>query len=157
MNLEFRHINHDSYEEMREFLITHEFSWRDSDPLGFVPKTEEKRDHSAKYFMEEFKKPELKFCGICAFDGDKIAGSHFIEIQKIDGMRAAHIHGLWVDQSYRGNGIARRLKEMGEVWSREQNCVLMDSNVRVSNVSMITLNKKMGYEIARYNFRKKLL
>jgi RimJ/RimL family protein N-acetyltransferase len=66
-----------------------------------------------------------------------------------------HIHGL-IDNSYRGKGIAYRLKEMGETWAKENKCELMDSNVDVTNDGMIALNEKLGYEISRYNFRKKL-
>lgn len=58
------------------------------------------------------------------------------------------------DQDFRGNRIAFKLKELGESWARERYCELMDSNVRVSNEGMIALNKKMDYEIVRYNFRK---
>jgi hypothetical protein len=35
-------------------------------------------------------------------------------------------------------------------------CDFMDANVSVSNIEMIKLNEGLDYEVARYNFRKKL-
>ena len=156
MSIKYREVISDSFEEVRQLLITHEYSWRDSDPEGFKAKTEEQRDNSAKHFMKALSKEDRAESGICAFEGDRIVGSHLLEIYKIDGKRTCHIHGLWTDKDFRGKGIALKLKEMGEAWAREKNCYLMDSNVRVSNEGMIALNKKMGYEIIRYNFRKPL-
>lgn len=156
MKIEFREVNPNSFDEVRLLFITHEWSWRDSDPLGFEPKTEEQRDKTAKHFMKVYKEQTQKEQGLCAFDGTRMVGSHVLEIYHIDGKLACHIHGLWIDSEYRGKGIASKLKEMGEKWAIEKGCSLMDSNVRVTNESMIALNKKMGYEITRFNFRKNL-
>ncbi len=155
-NLVFRDLNPTSYDEVYQFLLTHEYSWRDSDPEGFIAKTEEKRDKTTLFFMEKMQGPDTLFCGICGFDENKMVGSHFIEIQTIDYKKAAHIHGLWVDPQYRGMGIASKLKVEGEKWAISQQCEMMDANVRVSNNAMIELNKKLGYKIERYNFRKNL-
>jgi ribosomal protein S18 acetylase RimI-like enzyme len=156
MEIEYRIVNPTSFEEMRMFLITHEYSWRDSDPEGFVPKSEEKRDKSALKFMEDLKDPEEKYYALAAFCNNQMIGSLFLDRYKIDGKDACHIHGLWIDSNFRGKGIAYKLKEMGEDWARSKKCVFMDSNVRVTNEAMITLNKKMGYSVIRYNFRKDL-
>ena len=82
--------------------------------------------------------------------------AHFLQRMEIDKRPAAHIHGLWVHPNYRGKGLAAKLKETGEAWARKIGCQFMDSNVRVENSKMISLNKEMGYEVARFNFRKQL-
>lgn len=156
MDIEYREINPHSFEEVKYFFMTHEYSWRDSDPDGFIARTNEKRNEVATEFMEKLKQPAEKYHCLGAFFQSKLIGSHFLDRYKIDGKSACHVHGLWVDQEFRGSGIALRLKEMGEAWARSKGCELMDSNVRVTNEGMIALNNKMGYTVARYNFRKNL-
>lgn len=156
MTIEFREINIEDFEEVKMLVITHEYSWRDSDPESFIARSDEKRNEVTKWYMRDFKKENSNNFGFVALEGSVMVGSHLLEIWKIDGVRACHIHGLWVHENYRGRGIAHKLKKMGEDWAKKKNCVLMDSNVKVTNESMIALNKKMGYEIARFNFRKKI-
>jgi ribosomal protein S18 acetylase RimI-like enzyme len=156
MEIEYRHINKQSFEEVKYFLLTHEYSWRDSDPKNYKPKDEEKRVKSTKKFMEDLEKPGERYGALGAFVGTELVGSHFLDRYNIDGKPACHIHGLWIDSEYRGKGIAHALKELGEKWAKSLGCVFMDSNVRVDNKGMIALNEKMGYTVARYNFRKNL-
>lgn len=152
----YRPINLDNFEEVRYFFITHEYSWRDSDPATFVARSEEKRDEVAKNYIEKLKDGSEKFYCLGAFIGDELIGSHFLDRYMIDGQKACHIHGLWIDSAYRNKGIAMTLKKKGEEWAKSKGCVLMDANVKVSNKNMISLNEKLGYEVARYNFRKRL-
>ncbi|MBC87379.1 MAG: hypothetical protein CL677_09400 [Bdellovibrionaceae bacterium] len=156
MNIEYRAINPEDFEEVKYFFLTHEYSWRDSDPENFVPKSEEDRIKVANKFMQELQDPKEKYHCLAAFVNDQIVGSHFLDRYKIDGKNACHIHGLWIDPEYRNKGIAKTLKLMGEDWARSKDCQLMDSNVYATNKEMISLNKSLGYEIARYNFRKEL-
>jgi ribosomal protein S18 acetylase RimI-like enzyme len=156
MEINYREINTDSFTEVRYFFVTHEYSWRDSDPESFTPKTEEMRDETAYRYIERLKESNEKFYCLGAFFNGELVGSHFLDRYKINGKDACHIHGLWVDSRYRGQKIAFKLKELGELWAKSKGCELMDSNVKITNESMIKLNKKMGYEVARYNFRKLL-
>ncbi len=156
MKIEFREINKTDFKEIRKFFICNEYCWRDSDPEGFIERSEEKRDSVAAEFVEKIKIENKKYHCLAAFNGDEMIASHFLDIYMIEGKLACHIHALWVNHNYRGQGIARKLKVMGEVWARKMNCVFMDSNTKVNNTGMIALNKDLGYSIARYNFRKLL-
>ena len=81
---------------------------------------------------------------------------HFLDRYEIDKQPACHVHGLWVHPDYRRNGIAKKLKELGEIWAVKMGCKFMDTNVRIKNQKMISLNENFGYEVARFNYRKKL-
>jgi RimJ/RimL family protein N-acetyltransferase len=156
MTIEIRELDYTNFSEVRDFLIGHEYTWRDSDPSTFQPKSEEKRDESATKFMERKESDPEREGGIIAYDGSRMIGSHRLEVWNIDHEKACHIHGLWVDPEYRGRGIALEMKKLGEKWAMEHGCKIMDSNVKVSNENMITLNEKMGYTVARFNYRKRL-
>ncbi len=156
MKIDYREINKSDLAEIRQFFVCNEYCWRDSDPEGFVERTDEKRDSVANEFIEKLKDGNEKYHCLAGFDGIEMIASHFLDRYMIEGKMACHIHALWVNHNYRGYGIARTLKEMGEVWARKMNCAFMDSNTKVTNTGMITLNKDLGYSIARYNFRKNL-
>ena len=146
MAIIFREVNSDSIEEIRELLITHELSWKDSEPECYIAKTDEQRDKSARNFMKSLKEEDSKKCGICAFDDNKIIGSHLLEIYPIDGKRACHIHGLWVDSIYRGKGIASLILTELESWSKElsfNKCILETLKEKYYAISFY---KKNGYK-----------
>ena len=48
MEIEYRGVDVDSFVEVRQLLVTHEYSFRDSNPDQFTPKTENQRDKSAR-------------------------------------------------------------------------------------------------------------
>jgi GNAT superfamily N-acetyltransferase len=68
----------------------------------------------------------------------------------------AHIGGLWVAERWRRQGVASRLKAMGESWARSIGATFLNSNVLVSNERMLELNRKLGFEPYRLNLRKRL-
>ena len=80
----------------------------------------------------------------------------FIPYLTYQGGLRAQIEAVRIHEDYRGRGIGVKLKQQGEDWAKEQGCVLMDSNVRITNKPMIALNEKLGYKVARFNFRKEI-
>jgi GNAT superfamily N-acetyltransferase len=68
----------------------------------------------------------------------------------------AHIGGLWVAERWRRQGVARRLKAMGETWARGIGAGFLNTNVLVHNQPMLELNQKLGFEPYRINLRKRL-
>lgn len=158
MDIEYRSIDPQNFKEVRRFLVTHEYSWRDSDPASFVPKTESQMDKFTEKFIGLLTNGEDRYHCLGAFTSDGVLiASHFLDRYEIDGQKACHVHGLWTEEAFRGKGIGIKLKALGEDWARLKDCVFMDTNVRVSNAPMIALNRKLGYEVARYNFRKSLI
>jgi RimJ/RimL family protein N-acetyltransferase len=67
-----------------------------------------------------------------------------------------HIAGLWVDEEYRGRGIARELKRRGEDWARSVGATFVNTNVQSQNERMLAINERAGFSVFRYNLRKRL-
>ena len=156
MNIIYRKINPDIFEEAYQFNLTHEFSFRDSSNL-YIPDSEEERIKKTNRIIEQLNnKDEEKYLCLAAFEEDKMIGGIYQNKFTIDNQLACHVHGLWIHSDYRKRGIAKELKRLGEEWAKHQACKFMDSNVRVTNKSMIALNESLGYEVARFNFRKKI-
>ena len=151
----FREIDPNHYGECYEFNLLHEYSFRDSF-AGYKADDEETRKSKTDRIVETLKNVEGKFYCLAAFDKKKMIGMIFQNRMEMDKMPACHIHGLWVHEDYRKKGIGRTLKEMGELWARSKGCVFMDTNVRVTNAAMRSLNESLGYEVARFNYRKKI-
>jgi GNAT superfamily N-acetyltransferase len=152
---QYREIDAHNEREVYDFVLCHEYAFRDSSSL-YVPDSEEQRREKATIMAERLLSGDEVYHCLAAFDGAKMVGAHFLHRMSIDKLPACHVHGLWVHAEHRKTGIARRLKELGEAWARSKGCILMDSNVRVTNLGMIALNESMGYEVARFNFRKRL-
>lgn len=155
MALVYREIDPHNFREVSDFILRHEYSYRDSSPR-YVPDSGEKREELSKKLQANLLGPDNKLHCLAAFDGSEMVGAHYLHRMTIDYEPACHIHGLWVHAAYQKQGVARRLKQMGEDWARAQGCTLMDANVRVTNRRMIALNESLGYEVARLNFRKSL-
>src|SRR5688572_9816532 len=68
----------------------------------------------------------------------------------------AHIGGLWVAERWRRQGVARRLKAMGESWARGIGATFLNTNVLVGNERMLAFNRALGFEPYRVNLRKRL-
>ena len=156
MALIYRPIDPHNAEESYQFNLVHEFSLRDS-WAGYTPDSEEERKLKTKRITERLLSDASNYFCLAAFDGKKMVGGLFQAELEINKAPACHIHGLWVDPGYRKQGIAKTLKTMGEAWGKERGCHFMDTNVLVTNQQMIKLNQDLGYEVARFNFRKPLI
>ncbi len=155
MDLVFREIDPTKFKEVYSFNRLHEYSCRDSSD-EYIPESEERREKKTRTLIERLLQGGQKYYCLAAFDGEEMIGAIFQDRYEIDGLLACHIHGLWVHADHRRKGVGKKLKELGENWAKRMACKLMDANVRVKNQKMISLNEKLGYEVARFNFRKKL-
>jgi ribosomal protein S18 acetylase RimI-like enzyme len=151
----YRPINPENYEEVYSFNILCEYSWRDSSET-YTPDSDEDRKKKTDSIITKLVEGDQKYYCLAAFDDATMVGVIHLERMTIDKRPACHIQGLWVHPNYRGHGVAKRLKELGEEWGKKMGSEFMDSNVRVENEKMIKLNEQLGYEVARLNFRKRL-
>lgn len=85
-----------------------------------------------------------------------IVGLHILRRFEEGPLIGAHIAGLWVAEHRRRQGVARRLKAMGESWARAIGAVFLNSNVLVHNERMLELNRSLGFVDYRVNLRKRL-
>lgn len=59
-----------------------------------------------------------------------------------------YIEGIYVKEAYRKKGIAKRLVEAGEEWSRAHGCQEMASDVLLENKASATFHKNIGFSEA---------
>ena len=85
-----------------------------------------------------------------------IVGLHILRRFEEGPLIGAHIAGLWVAEHRRRQGVARRLKAMGESWARGIGAEFLNSNVLVNNQRMLKLNHDLGFFDYRINLRKRL-
>jgi GNAT superfamily N-acetyltransferase len=85
-----------------------------------------------------------------------IVGLHILRRFEEGPLIGAHIAGLWVAEHRRRQGVARRLKAMGESWARTIGASFLNSNVLVHNEPMLKLNRGLGFVDYRINLRKRL-
>jgi ribosomal protein S18 acetylase RimI-like enzyme len=63
-----------------------------------------------------------------------------------------HIHSLYVEPGYRGEGIARRLLEEALDWGRRKGCLEAELNVLANNPAR-RLYERAGFEVAQLEMR----
>jgi ribosomal protein S18 acetylase RimI-like enzyme len=86
----------------------------------------------------------------------EIVGVHVLRRYEEGPLVYAHISGLWVAEQRRRQGVARRLKTMGEAWARKIGASFLNTNVLVNNQSMLAFNRSLGFVDYRINLRKRL-
>jgi GNAT superfamily N-acetyltransferase len=85
-----------------------------------------------------------------------IVGLHIVRRFEEGPLIGAHVAGLWVAEHRRRQGVARRLKAMGESWARRIGAAFLNTNVLVHNERMLQLNRALGFSDYRINLRKRL-
>lgn len=86
----------------------------------------------------------------------EIVGVHVLRRFEEGPLVGAHVSGLWVAEHRRRQGVARRLKTMGESWARGIGAAFLNTNVLVNNQRMLDLNHSLGFVDYRINLRKRL-
>ncbi len=87
----------------------------------------------------------------------KIVGYHFMNKFKAPhGLMAADIQTLWVDPSYRKQGIAKSVKMQGEQWAKAEKLDHISTFVHGKNAPMLALNENLEFELVGYKLRKKM-
>jgi len=155
MAIVYRPIDPENLAEVHTFTLLCENSRRDS-THGLAPDSDDERKKNSEEIIAQLTREASKHHCLAAFDAAGMVGVIRLNMMTIDQSPACHVRALWVHPDYRGHRVATRLKELAETWGRAMGAAFMDSNVRVTNERMIALNTKMGYEVARLNFRKQL-
>jgi ribosomal protein S18 acetylase RimI-like enzyme len=88
--------------------------------------------------------------------GKEIVGLHVLRRFEEGPTVGAHIGGSWVARHCRRQGVALRLKAMGESWARRIGAAFLNTNVLVNNAGMLELNRRLGFVDYRINMRKRL-
>jgi ribosomal protein S18 acetylase RimI-like enzyme len=155
MAIVYRPIHPEDVAEVHAFTLLCENSRRDS-TQGLAPDSDEEHRENSEEIIAQLTGDGSRHHCLAAFDDGNMMGVIRLNMMTIDQRPACHVRALWVHPDHRGRGVATRLKELAETWARAKGATFMDTNVRVTNERMIALNTKMGYEVARMNFRKRL-
>lgn len=95
------------------------------------------------------------FCCIVE-EKDQIISFIWAEVNRSNS-KIVDIISLWTNESYRGEGIATKLKIELENWTRENTkAKKISTTVSSNNEKMINLNEKLGYEINYYKMTKSI-
>jgi ribosomal protein S18 acetylase RimI-like enzyme len=155
MAVVYRPIDPADTDEVHAFNLNCENAGRDANDW-YVPDTDEERVATTREIITQLTTNASKHHCVAGFENGSMIGVIRLEMQTIDKLPACHVRALWVHPDHRGRRVATRLKEHAESWARARGAAFMDSNVRAANEPMIALNRQMGYDVTRLNFRKRL-
>jgi GNAT superfamily N-acetyltransferase len=151
--LVFRLLNYRDIGEVRSFVTHLHAIGAEADPYFFA-KTPEHIDRAVLQARRE-ENPSNTFAGLVLARG-AIVAVHVLRRFEEGPLVGAQVSGLWVSPSHRRQGVARRLKAMGEAWARSIGAHFLNSNVLSQNAPMLELNRDLGFENYRINLRKRL-
>jgi GNAT superfamily N-acetyltransferase len=162
VNLEFRTLDYRDVAEVRAYLELLFAISAEGDEYHF-DKSPEFIDRAVIKVRREEDESNT-FAGIVLERGPglgqdrkrAIVGLHILRRFEEGPLIGAHIAGLWVAEHRRRQGVARRLKAMGESWARSIGAAFLNSNVLVHNERMLKLNRELGFVDYRINLRKRL-
>ena len=80
---------------------------------------------------------------ICAYDNDKLVGVSIFRMK--DGK--IHMNYSSVDETYRNQGINKKMKLKIIEIGRENGCTVITSNVRQSNISSLKSQQGVGFKV----------
>ena len=161
MSIEFRTLNYRDSAEMRAYLeVLFDIS-AEGDEFHF-DKSPEFIDRALIKARREEDESNT-FAGIALERGagvrdrrKEIVGLHVLRRMEEGPLVGAHVSGLWVVEHRRRQGVARRLKAMGESWARRMGASFLNTNVLVNNERMLAFNRSLGFVDYRINLRKRL-
>jgi ribosomal protein S18 acetylase RimI-like enzyme len=80
---------------------------------------------------------------ICAYDNDKLVGVSIFRMKD----SKIHMNYSSVDESYRNQGINKKMKLKIIEIGKENGCTVITSNVRQSNVSSLKSQQGVGFKV----------
>lgn len=88
---------------------------------------------------------------MCRLVSGEAVGFIFLSLRRdyVEGSSSSpvgYIEGIYVKPTYRGQGIAKKLSDVGEQWSLEHGCKEMASDAYWDNHESREFHKHIGYE-----------
>ncbi len=111
----------------------------------YEDKTREEVEVLVKRYIKKYKK-ELRLRVVAEVDGKVIARSRFKK--KRHGLKKHIVRGwgAYVNEEYRGKGIAGKMFDFGEEWMRERGGEKLVITVRAGTVSEKVFRRRTGYK-----------
>ena len=93
---------------------------------------------------------------LCYEEYKILKGYIYLKLTTADNKKGYLIDGLYVEETYRDNGIASKLIESALDMLKDNNVDFIDINVLAQNQKAINLYKKFGFSEFKINYRKNL-
>jgi L-amino acid N-acyltransferase YncA len=84
---------------------------------------------------------------------NEIIGFYCIKASIVGSVHVGMATTIWVDPSYRKEGIAKQLFDMGIEWAKTQNIKFLQSSVHTNNERSKELHLKSGFKECAITFR----
>ena len=152
MEIHFSGLDFSNNDELKQVAYIHQ-----QGPLNWIEDyqvSEEAVEQTFQVLKESSRNPNTHV--ITAKDEAILIGFHWISLDSED-KSLARIESLWVADQYRRQGIARRLKQLGEVWMKEQGAKQVKTAVFYVNKKMIEFNLREGFIPGQLEMTKELV
>lgn len=112
-------------------------------------------EHTAEDLMVEFAeiiaKEDAAF--FLAYEGDAPIGFAQCQLRHdyVEGTKTSpvgYLEGIFVSESHRKQGIAKRLLAACERWAKEKGCTEFASDCELTNIESLRFHRSMGFEEA---------
>lgn len=102
-----------------------------------------------KEHFEEILKDKNAMVVIC-LDRDKPIGFaqcqlRFDYVEGTESSPVSYLEGIFVDEAYRHQGIAKKLLQHGEMWAKEKGCSEFASDCELINTDSLQFHLKVGF------------
>jgi len=113
-------------------------------PSEFDPEWQpQEPEHQAR--LKQFQELSDRDFFEVAFSEKEIIGFHVILGKRGPKMNLGVISTLWVHPVYRGQGIAKQLKQKGLDWARASKLQYLQTSTHSNNERMMEINLKSGF------------
>lgn len=69
-------------------------------------------------------------------------------VEGADSLPVAYLEGIYVKESHRHSGVAKKLIQTSEAWARQKGCKQLASDTEVHNIAGIKFHHKNGFQEA---------
>lgn len=66
-------------------------------------------------------------------------------VEGTDSSPVGYVEGIYVEEAFRGRGIAHELLKAGEVWARDRGCTQLASDCELHNDPSLKFHKAVGF------------
>ena len=152
-SIQFSGLNFSDSVEIKRIARIHQ-----TGPLDWIKGyevSEEAVEQTYKVLSESNDNPKTHVI-VARDENENLVGFHWVSLGTEQGDVSARIESLWVDKKYRRKGIAKKLKQLGEAWMKENGAKKVSTAVFYVNKKMIEFNLKEGFTPGQVQMTKEL-
>ncbi|MEM7346621.1 MAG: hypothetical protein AAF485_20450, partial [Chloroflexota bacterium] len=93
-HLIYREVDRTNYDEVHQFILRHEYTFRDS-LANYIPSSPEELEASTRRLIKNLSDGSERFYCLAVFDTAEMIGMHYLHRFQINHIDSCHVHGLW--------------------------------------------------------------